>query len=98
MKKRNLALFVTAWVLTLGGNGFLMDLISQFSGLNPQMNQDHIFVLAGLNILLTLAAGVFGYFGSKEKELKPMSYVVMIVSGLNILQTLVAIVLLTLQA
>jgi hypothetical protein len=98
MKKRNLGLFVAAWVLTLGGNGFLMDLVSQFSGLNPAMDQNHIFILAGVNILLTLVAGVFGFFGSKEKELRPMSYVVMIVSGLNILQTLVAIVLLTLRA
>lgn len=97
MKKRNLSLFIAAWVLTLGGSGFLMDLLSQFSGLNPAANQNHIFVLAGINILLTLGAGVMGFFASKEKELKPMSYVVIAVSTLNIVQTLIAVVLLSLR-
>ncbi len=87
--KMNKKLLITAWVIMLGGEELLMQVIKQLVLLvvsNPSQAAMQVWsvVLMVIQLLLMLAVVVFSLLALREKSLKLMAWISTITGGLKL--------------
>lgn len=90
MTNCTLVFFVVAWVLTLNGSNILLDWLGEIIiglGVNPQSQMLPVIGLS-IQILFNVLAAVFAGLSMKDKALKPMAIVALVVNVLTVVNSL----------